>query len=120
MRMRSINDDRVRDWLGRAPRAHPVHRDPFGRFATFPTGSMTGETLVRAAPGASVEAYDALVSMPMFGFHRLRPDLIRGLLSAPSGDAVEISAIAREIARPTATVVEWVSRLVKMNLLIVE
>ncbi|MCZ4340359.1 glycosyltransferase family 4 protein [Sphingomonadaceae bacterium G21617-S1] len=106
------------EWLKRAPRAHPAHDDPFRRFASYPSHMITLDTPVRAAPGASRAAYDALTGRLMFGFWKLEAGLAERVIVAAQAGPRPLSDIAREAGLDARLAIEQIARLAKMNLLI--
>jgi hypothetical protein len=103
--------------MGAAPKAHYAHHDPFRRFAGYPTQEIGLDTIVRAAPGADRAAYQGLVAMPMLSFWQIRPELAEAIFAA-CAEPTTIAAVAQKIGRDPNLTLEFVARLVKMNLLI--
>ncbi len=108
---------RDRNWMGAAPKAHYAHHDPFRRFAGYPTQEIGLDTIIRAAPGADRAAYQGLVAMPMLSFWQIRPELAEAIFAA-CAEPTTIAAVAQKIGRDPNLTLEFVARLVKMNLLI--
>jgi hypothetical protein len=114
IRARSAADPALR--LAEAVRAAPTRRDPFECFATYPTRHIGLATRVRAAPGASLAAYEALTAHPFHGFWRAPPELVGRTLAACAGEGCSIAVLAETLGEPTGPVIERVSRLAKLEL----
>lgn len=103
--------------LAKPPGAFLSQEDPFRIFAHYPTRTIGPKTIVRAAPGATLAAYEKLSADPIFETARLPAD-IAGRIIAETAKALPISELARRIGRDPGPVVEMTGRLAKMNLLI--
>jgi hypothetical protein len=79
---------------------------------------ITLDTPVRAAPGASRAAYDALTGRLMFGFWKLEAGLAERVIVAAQAGPRPLSDIAREAGLDARLAIEQIARLAKMNLLI--
>lgn len=106
--------------LACAPRAHPVHDDPFHRFASYPTHILTGATLVRTVPGADRAAYEALTGKLMFAAWRIAPEAAERIIALASGGPIPLADLIRDAGLHPDTAIETVARLAKMNLLAFE
>jgi len=103
-----------------APHAHPAHDDPYRRFSSYPSRQVTGDTLARAAPGASRAAFEALVARPIFSFWRLDPAMAERVIAAAQAGPLPIRIIAEQAGLNDGRAIEHIARLAKMNLLIFE
>ncbi|KRB85437.1 hypothetical protein ASE00_01150 [Sphingomonas sp. Root710] len=103
--------------LAKPPGAFPSQEDPFHIFAHYPTQTIGPKTVVRAAPGATLAAYERLSADPIFETARFPAD-VAGRIIAETAEALPISELARRIGRDASIVIEMTGRLAKMNLLI--
>jgi glycosyltransferase involved in cell wall biosynthesis len=117
IRLRSANDPRLN--LAQAPRCAPARPDPFAAFGCYPTHQLTPATRVRAAPGAHAATYEAMTAQPMFTHWREASDVIARTLEA-AGEGLAIADLAARLEQPVRLVVERLSRLAKMELVMLE
>jgi hypothetical protein len=115
--MRSANDPRLN--LAQAPRCAPARPDPFAAFGCYPTHHLTPATRVRAAPGADAAAYEAMTAQPMFSHWREASDVVARTLEA-AGEGLAIADLAARLGQPVRLAVERLSRLAKMELVMLE
>ncbi|HKR88934.1 MAG TPA: glycosyltransferase family 4 protein [Phenylobacterium sp.] len=118
IRARSAEDPELR--LAAAPRQAPTRLDPFTAFAHYPTRHLGLAARARAAPGASVAAYEAMTGHPMFMHWRESPDVVARTLEACAGEGLGVAELAARLGEPARTVVERLSRLAKMELVMLE
>lgn len=114
-RASAVSSDR-RAWLAQAPAAHFAHDDPFRRFSSYATRAVSGETIVKAMPGADAAKYGELIARPMLSFWRMPPDLAGRILGAAQSP-VPVEEIARRLGHTTDQMIEQTARLAKLNLL---
>lgn len=99
-----------------APDSHAAHDDPFRRFGTYPTHHISADTLVRSVPGASRQAYEALVRRAFLSFWQAPPELVAEVIDAATPGRT-IGEIASRTRQQVTRIIEVVGRLTKMNLL---
>ena len=117
-RRHALADRNAAAWLAKAPTTHPVHEDPFRIFAHYPTMKIGPDSIVRAAPGASLADYDRLVAEPIFELSRFPSEVAGKLIAEASAAPLSITELARRVGGDVGPVIEITGRLVKMNLLI--
>lgn len=118
IRARAASDPQFR--LDAAPRAAPTRPDPFTAFAHYPTRHLGPATRVRAAPGASVAAYEALTAHVMFMYWRAAPDEVARTLAACADETLSVAELAAKLAEAPRVVLERLARLAKMELVTLE
>lgn len=116
IRARGAADPALR--LAAAPKAAPVRPDPFTAFAGYPTHHVTAATQVRAADGATAEAYEALTADGMNSAWRSPSDRVGRTLAACAGEGLTVQRLADRVGEPVKPVVELVARLAKLELVV--
>ena len=106
--------------LSGAPKAHPAHEDPYRIFAKYPTKAITGDTMVRAAPDASIARYRQLTSQPIFELEPFPLELADLLITSITAAPLPVAKLVGLLKQDAGTVCRMVAQLTKMNLLILE
>lgn len=108
----------TRDWLTRAPKSGSDFMSPFDAFASYPTAHVTADTLIAHAPGASVEAYQALIVHEVMALWTVSADLVGVLLGKLEAGPLSAEALAVACEITTPQVSEIAARLAKMGMVV--
>jgi hypothetical protein len=104
-------------WANALARSAPSRPDPFDAFGHYATATITGETRLQAAPGATDEALAAALAHPLFGSLSVSQDLLRSIFRlARQGDHT-VAAAAQALAANPAAAVRAAGVLAKLDLL---
>lgn len=117
-RRHALADKNISAWLAKAPGAHPALEDPFRIFAHYPTMTIGPDSIVRAAPGATLADYERLVAEPIFELLRFPSDIASQMIAETSITPLSVAELARKLGRGIGPIIELSGRLAKMNLFI--
>jgi glycosyltransferase involved in cell wall biosynthesis len=99
-----------------APASHFAHDDPFRRFVSYATRTVSAATLVTVARGGCAARYAELTAGAMLRFWRMPPELAEKILGASAGGPVSVEELALLCGTTKNQMIEQIARLAKLNL----
>lgn len=117
IRRRAAADAATQAWISRAPASSADHMGPFDTFASYPTRHVAATTIVSRAPGATPEAYRALIADPMLSLWRVSPELADRVLAALEAGPLTVEELAPATGVTIPQMTEVAARLAKIDLL---
>jgi glycosyltransferase involved in cell wall biosynthesis len=115
-RLAAAEDPEQLAWLAAAPKSSPNHPDPFDAFGHYPSHTITADTVVSLAAGASPERYRALAANNLWPELQTRERFAAALLLSLESGPATVGSAARTVNSTPALAVSTVGLLAKMGL----
>ena len=117
IRRRALQDSAWAQRLSGAPSAHAAELGPYDTFAGFPTGPVTAQTVVAAAPGVAGDAYRILIGHPLMALSYVQPPLVDTILAALGAGPTSVERLAAATGMALPQMTEVIARLAKVDVL---